>query len=602
MREYTTPELVTVADDATLTDAMFSAAARVPDKVLFRRKVDEQFRPVTTKEFADLVVGVAGGLVARGVEPGDRVGIMSRTRYEWAVVDYAVWAAGAVTVPVYETSSPDQVGWILSDSGAKLLVVETDALAETVEQARSHAPALGDVLVIDDGALDALVAAGTAAGTTADDLAARRVGVVADSFATLIYTSGTTGRPKGCELAHRAMIFDAEASGAAVPEVVHPEAVALLFLPLAHVYARSLLVAAVQTPFELAFVSDASTLLADLPKVRPTFLLAVPRVFEKVHAGARLKAHAESGAKGKIFDAAEATAIAYSSSLDTGGPGLWLKLKHAAFDKLVYGKLRAALGGRTTHAASGGAPLGARLGHFFRGIGLTVLEGYGLTETSAAATANPSGAAKIGTVGRPLPGTTVRIADDGEILFKGPQVFSGYWQNETATKESLDAGGFLHTGDVGELDDEGYLKITGRKKELLVTAGGKNVAPAPLEHLVQAHPLVSQVMVVGDQQPFIAALITIDPDTFPAWKATNGKPAEATVADLRDDPDLRATVQSAVDAANQKVSKAESIRKFSILPDDFTVEGGEMTPSLKVKRGVVMDRYSGVVDEIYTAH
>jgi long-chain acyl-CoA synthetase len=597
VREYTTPELVTVPDEATLTDAVFDNAGRVPDKVIIRYKVGSDFRGITAKEFANRVEQVAAGLVARGVGPGDRVAVMSRTRYEWTVVDYAAMAAGAVTVPIYETSSADQVEWIIRDAEIVLAVVEDARHAKIVERARAGAPTLAHVLVIDEGALDALAAEG--AGAPAGELARRRRGVHADSLATVIYTSGTTGRPKGCELTHRALLFDADVSVAALPELFSPDACSLLFLPLAHVFARVLAVSNVQGAFELAYAPDTTTLLADLPAVRPTFLLAVPRVFEKVHAGAKRKAHAAGAAKGKIFDAAEAAAIAYSRSLDGGGPGLDLRLRHALFDRLVYRKLRAALGGRARFAVSGGAPLGERLGHFFRGVGFTVLEGYGLTETSAAATANRSATARIGTVGQPLPGVTVRIAEDGEVLIRGPLLFRGYHNNETATKDALDPGGFLHTGDVGSLDDDGYLRITGRKKEILVTAGGKNVAPAPLEHIVKAHPLVSQAMIVGDRRPFVAALVTIDPDAFGAWKADRGKPAQARVADLRADPDLRADVATAVDAANRTVSKPESIRAFVVLADDFTVEGGELTPSLKIKRNVVAERYADVIDEIY---
>jgi long-chain acyl-CoA synthetase len=363
------------------------------------------------------------------------------------------------------------------------------------------------------------------------------------------------------------------------------------------VYARVLQVAVIQGGYDAAYTPDTATLLPDLAAVRPTFLVSVPRVFEKVHAAARNKAHADG--KGRIFDAAEATAIAYSRSLDNGGPGLLLRIRHALFDRLVYGRLRAALGGRARYACSGGAPLGERLGHFFRGIGFTVLEGYGLTETCAAASANPARGARMGTVGRPLPGVTIRIADDGEVLLRGPILFRGYRGNETATKEALDADGFLHTGDIGELDTDGFLRITGRKKEILVTAGGKNVAPAPLEHRIQSHPLVGQVMLVGDRRPFIGALVTIDPDTFPTWRTAHGKPADATVGDLADDPDLVAEIQGAVDAANSSVSQAEAVKKFVILPNDFTVETGELTPSLKVRRSVVADTYAKAIEEIY---
>ncbi|KJE20965.1 AMP-forming long-chain acyl-CoA synthetase [Frankia torreyi] len=595
MREYTSAPLVTIEDNATLTDAVFRHAAAHPDKILIRHKVAEEFVGMTTREFHDHVVATARGLIARGVETGGRVGILSHTRFEWTVVDYAAWAAGAVCVPIYETSSPSQIEWILRDAGIELLVVENAELAARVEQVRGEAPALRDVLVLSDGALATLAADG--AGVDEDRLAAARAPLGADSLATIIYTSGTTAQPKGCEITHRALLFTAESSIAMLPEVFAPGCSTLLFLPLAHVFARMLQVGLVQGAFELAYTPDSRTLLPDLAKVRPSFLLAVPRVFEKVHAGARLKAHNEG--KGRIFDAAENTAVAYSEALDRGGPGLLLRLRHRLFAALVYGKLQAALGGRARYAISGGAPLGPRLGHFFRGIGFTVVEGYGLTETSAPAAANRPHSVRMGTVGQPLPGVTIRIADDGEILIRGDLLFRAYHHNETATKEALDAEGFLHTGDLGSLDDEGYLRITGRKKELLVTAGGKNVAPAPLEHVIQSHPLISQAMLIGDQRPFIAALVTIDPEGFEHWRDGAGKPAGASVADLVDDVDLRAEVQQAIDAANATVSQAEGIKKFVILPRDFTVETGELTPSLKVRRSLVMDRFGSSVEDLY---
>ncbi|MCM3884812.1 long-chain fatty acid--CoA ligase [Frankia sp. R82] len=617
MREYTSAPAVTIADDATLTEAVFRNARRDPQHVLLRRKEGDRFVPITQAQFADAVTATARGLVARDVAPGARVGILSRTRYEWTVLDYAIWAAGAVTVPIYETSSPDQIEWILADAGVDLLVVEDAELAARVAEVRERVPALRDVLVIDaapgsdtavradgaartDGGAGALaVLAEAGASVDEERLAAARATQNADSLATIIYTSGTTARPKGCEITHRALLFIAADVVAMLPSMFAVESSTLLFLPLAHVFARMLQVGVVQGAFELSYSPDSRTLVADLALTRPTFLLAVPRVFEKVFAGARTKAHGEG--RGRIFDAAERTAVAYSEALDHGGPGLPLKLRHRVFDTLVYRKLRAALGGRAQIAVSGGAPLSPRLGHFYRGIGFIVLEGYGLTETSAPATANRPGAIRMGTVGQPLPGVTVRIADDGEVLIRGPLLFRGYRNNETATKEALDSEGFLHTGDLGQLDDDGYLRIVGRKKELLVTAGGKNVAPAPLEHVIASNPLVSQAMLVGDGRPYIAALVTLEPDAFTRWRDQTGRPATADLASLVDDPDLRAEVQGSVDAANRTVSRAESVRRFVILPDDFTVEGGELTPSLKVRRSLVLERYADAVESLYPA-
>jgi len=601
VREFTSPALVTVADDATLTDRVLGLADGHADDVLIRHKVDGRFVDLTAGQFVELVLAVAGGLVAHGIGPGDRVAVMSRTRYEWTVLDYAVWAAGAVTVPIYETSSAEQVAWILTDAEVSLAVVETPKLASLVALVRAEAPTLREVLVLDPesgqrGALEILRADG--AGVTSEQLARARSGVRADSPATLIYTSGTTGRPKGCELSHRALLFDALAGIAVAPDVFNGAASTLLFLPLAHIFARLVQNIGIQAGLPIAYTSDTKTLLEDLGKAKPTYVLAVPRVFEKVHAGARQKAHSEG--KGRIFDAAEATAVAYSQALDTGsGPGLALRARHALFDRLVYRRLRAALGGQVRYAVSGGAPLGDRLGHFFRGVGVTILEGYGLTETSGAVTVNRPDNVRVGTVGLPLPGVTVRIADDGEVLVGGPLLLRGYHANETATKEALDADGFFRTGDLGSLDADGFLRITGRKKEILVTAGGKNVAPAPLEHRLRTHPLVSQAMVIGDQRPFVAALLTLDEDALPHWLTAHGRPADIPASALVDDAEVLADLQGAVDSANASVSHAEAIKKFTVLPADFTVESGELTPSLKVRRALVMEKYARAVTDIY---
>jgi long-chain acyl-CoA synthetase len=427
----------------------------------------------------------------------------------------------------------------------------------------------------------------------------RRHAVGADDMATIIYTSGTTGRPKGCILTHRNMLTDiANAIPGLRSSMFYEGASTLLFLPLAHSFARLVQIGVVQARVRMGHTADIRNLVAELQSFRPTFVLSVPRVFEKVYNGARQRAEADG--RGAIFGRAERVAIAYSRALDAGGPSLLLRAQHALFDRLVYGRLRAALGGQCRAAISGGAPLGERLAHFFRGIGVTIYEGYGLTETSPACTVSLENAYKIGTVGRPLPSTTVGIADDGEILIRGDHVFKGYWNNEAATAEAIDPDGWFHTGDLGELDDDGYLRITGRKKELIVTAGGKNVAPTVLEDRIRSHPLISQCMVVGDRQPFIAALVTIDEEALPAWRKEHDKPADAGVGELRDDPDLRAAVQSAIDGANKAVSKAEAVRVFRILPRDFSETTGELTPSLKVKRAVVLKEYADEIAAIYT--
>jgi long-chain acyl-CoA synthetase len=588
-----------VTAEAILTDALLSNAAEAGDAIAMRRRSGDGWQDITWTEFLAQVRALAKGLVAKGVAPGDRVTLMSKTRYEWTLADYAIWYAGAITVPIYETSSSEQVAWILGDSGAVALIAETDQHATLADAVRDQAPVLRDIWKIEAGDLDAVVTAG--AEISDDELETRRSSLRGDSLATIIYTSGTTGRPKGCELTHSNFVFDAASSTAGLDRLFDgPEASTLLFLPLAHVFARLIEVGCVARRVTLGHTADIKNLLPDLAEFKPTFVLAVPRIFEKVFNGAHTKAHSESPIKGRIFDQAERTAIAYSQGLQAGRIPPLVKLQHGLFDKLVYVKIRELLGGKVAYAVSGGGPLGARLGHFFRGVGITVLEGYGLTESTAGATLNLPHAIRVGSVGRPLAGTTVKIAEDGEVLISGGNVFAGYWQNETATKETIDEDGFLRTGDIGELDSDGYLSITGRKKELIVTAGGKNVAPAVLEDRLRSNPLVSQCMVVGDAKPFIACLITIDAEALPFWLKTHGKPEDTSVEALIEDPELRAAVQEAVDEANKAVSHAESIRKFAILPCDFTEEGGQLTPSLKLKRSVVMKEFATEVEALYS--
>jgi long-chain acyl-CoA synthetase len=586
--------MVELANDSALPDAVFDNAAANPDDVVFTRKVDGRWAPVTAKEFATEVSALAAGLVAAGVGPGDRVGLMSKTRYEWTLVDYAIWSAGAVTVPIYETSSAEQVQWNLGDSGAVAVVVESPAHQATLEEVRDQLPDLRSSWQIDAGGLEELAASGRDVPDA--DLEARRKALTPDDLATIIYTSGTTGRPKGCELTHRNLLGTGRSANVVLPELFNPEGSTLLFLPLAHVFARLIQVACVESRARMGHTADIKALLADFATFQPTFILSVPRVFEKVYNTAKQKAHGDG--KGKIFDRAEAVAISYSEALDKGGAGVLLKLQHGLFDKLVYSKLRAAMGGKVAWAVSGGAPLGARLGHFYRGIGITILEGYGLTETSASGTLNTPAQIRIGTVGRPAPGVTIRIAEDGEILMQGLHVYGGYWHNEKATGETI-VDGWFHTGDIGELDKDGFLKITGRKKELIVTAGGKNVAPAVLEDRLRSHPIVSQCMVVGDQKPYIACLVTLDPEGLPGWLKGRGKDESMTPAQAAKDPDVVAEVQTAVDQANKAVSKAEAIRKFEILAEDWTEEGGQLTPSMKLKRSVVIKQYADEVEKLY---
>jgi len=606
VREYSIPALAEIPATANLAKVVFRRAAEQPQAVMLRRPGPSgpagEWTDVTASQFRDEVTALAKGLVAVGIEPGDRVALMSHTRYEWTLIDYAIWTTGATVVPVYETSSAEQAEWILSDSGARALFVETAAFEQVIEGFRDRVPALEHIWQIEAGteaSLNSLTQAG--AGVEDQVIAERAAAAKAADLATVIYTSGTTGRPKGCELTHQNLLSAVRNAflGPLTDFTSMEDSGTLLFLPLAHVFARIIEVGCIEAGIVLGHCGDINALLPALAAFRPTFILAVPRVFEKVYNSAEQKAVSEK--KGAIFGRAARTAIAYSQGLDApGGPGFGLRAQHALFDRLVYAKLRAALGGRAGYAVSGGAALTERLCHFFRGVGVTVLQGYGLTETTAAATVNRPDRNKIGTVGQPLPGVGIKIDQDGEILIQGGLVFPGYWHNETATKETFAGEGWFRTGDLGELDDEGFLTITGRKKEIIVTAGGKNVAPAVLEDRLRSHALISQTMVVGDGRPYIAALITLDPEAFGPWKARHGKPADATIASLRDDPDLIADVQAAVDDANQAVSRAESIRRVRILDDDFTVESGQLSAKLGIRRSVLAKDFAADIDMLYS--
>ena len=599
MTESVVPLVVETDRGTNLNDLLARRVAATPDKVLIERKTSPggPWLPMTAREYDAHIVAVAKGLVACGIQPGDRVAIMARTRYEWSLLDWAVWGAGAVGVPVYETSSAEQVLWILSDSGSSYAVVENAAHAATVAEVRDRVPAVRDVLVIDEGAVDALVTAG--ASVPDEEIVRRRHLARLDDLATIIYTSGTTGRPKGAELSHGNFVELAANAVRKLQVVVTGENVrTLLFMPLAHVFARFIHVLTVQAGAVLAHTPDTKSLVPDMQSFRPTFVLSVPRVFEKVYNSAEQSA--ATGFKRGIFQRAAKTAIVYSRALDLPrGPSPWLRLQHLVADALVLRKIRAALGGQVEWAISGGAPLGERLGHFFRGVGLRVLEGYGLTETTAPLCVNLPERTKIGTVGPALPGTALRIADDGEIEAKGIGVFRGYHDNPAATADAM-ADGWFRTGDLGELDDDGFLRITGRKKEIIVTAGGKNVAPSVLEDRLRGHPLVSQVVVVGDQRPFIGALITLDPEGVPGWLTAHGKPA-MSLAEAADDPDVRASLDRAVERTNQAVSRAESIRKYRILPTDLTIANGYLTPKLSVRRTEVLKDFADEIEALYSA-
>ncbi|WP_420113918.1 AMP-dependent synthetase/ligase [Pseudactinotalea sp.] len=594
MDTFAAPPIVTTPDEMSVGDLLADHANRTPDKVLVERLVDGTWRPVTAAEMHATATAIAKGLIASGVEAGDRVAIMARTRPEWTFLDFGIWYAGAVPVPVYETSSPSQTAWILSDSGAVAAVAEHADHEAVIEKARKKAPDVKHVWQIDGGALEQLAAAGVDVGD--EVVRERRDAVRLGDLATVIYTSGTTGKPKGAELSHGNFVeLTRNAVEALGSQILHADSRTLLFMPLAHVFARFVEVLCIAAGVPQGHTPDTKTLMADIGTFRPTFILSVPRVFEKVYNSSEAKAAA--GGKIKIFQWAAKTAQDYSRSLETGGPGFALKLQHKVADKLVLHKIRDALGGQAAFAISGGAPLGERLGHFFRGVGLTVLEGYGLTETTAPLSVNVPAKAKIGTVGPPLPGTSIKIGADGEILAQGVGVFAAYHGNEDATNEAIEDGWF-HTGDIGELDSDGYLKITGRKKELIVTAAGKNVVPSQLEDRLRSHPLISQCLVVGDQRPFVAALITLDGEMLPSWLSNHSLP-EMGVTEAAKHPEVLAALQRAVDRTNAKVSRAESIRKFEVLTDDFTIDNDYLTPSLKVKRAKVLGDYANLVDDVY---
>ena len=596
MNSYDVPIRVESPTSQNVTEILLERVAHNPQHALFSRKnPDGSWRNVTSAEFLDEVRTLAKGLIAAGIKPGQAVALMSRTRYEWTMIDFAVWFAGGVVVPIYESSSPAQIEWILSDSDAVALFVENDEHVARFEKIKGQTPRVKMVWRIDSADFTELHKSG--AGVSDADLETARSSAELSDLATIVYTSGTTGNPKGCELTHRSFVDHCRNAALEVPEIANDKQHSLIFVPLAHILGRYVAVLCVHAGIRVGHLPDTTKVAAELPAFKPTFLLAVPRVFEKVYNNAELKA--EAGGKGKIFRSAAQVAIDYSRAMDNPkGPDFSLKLKYKVFDKLVFGKLRAAMGGQVRYAISGGAPLGERLGHFFRGIGLIVLEGYGLTETAAAAAIGRVSWQKIGKVGRALPGTGIKIADDGEVWLRGINVMRGYWRNESATREAFE-GDWFRTGDIGELDEDGFLTITGRKKEILVTAGGKNVPPAPIEDPLRAHPLIGQVVVIGDAKPFIAALISLDPEMVPVWLEQNGITEKLTLAEAAKHPKIREELQAAVDEVNQKFSRAEQVRAFEILDVELTEASGHLTPSLKIKRATVLKDFQLQVDRIY---
>ena len=562
---------------------------------------------VTAKEFQDEVFAVAKGIISVGVEQGDRVALLSNTRYEWAVLDFAIWAAGAVSVPIYSSSSLSQIEWIIEDSGAVLAITETPdhtdlmknlVIGEDGTPAIKGSPSkLRRILEINSSALETLKFEGR---ELSDELVWERIHATkAADLASLVYTSGTTGRPKGCELSHYHWLAEVRALITNdIGAIAMPGSRLLTFLPLAHVLARAVHLAFAVTGATQSHWSDFSTLTLELQRSRPNLILGVPRVFEKVRNAAAANAADGGAIKRIMFERAENAAIEYSMALDTAeGPSKSQVMAHKVFDKLVYSKIRAAVGGDVQYAITGGSAMGQELLHFFRGVGMTIYEGYGLTESAAAAAVDFTDQ-KIGTVGKPMGGMTIKINEDGEIMLKGEMLFQGYWNNPEATAEALHDGWF-NTGDLGELLESGHLVITGRKKDLIVTAGGKNVSPGPMEDIIRAHPLVSQAMVVGDGKPFVGLLVTLDPDMLKRWKLNHNIAESRTVSEIATDPALRAEIQDAVNNANATVSHSEAIKRFYILDRDLTEEADELTPTLKVKRNVVVRRYADAIDHIY---
>ena len=597
MVQFEVPAVVPADPDANIADILVKRVEATPDLALFSVPDADGWRDISAADFQTAVIALAKGFVAAGIQPGEKVGFLARTTYEWTLVDFALFYAGAVMVPIYETSSPSQIQWILEDSGAIALMVESPEHFARVDEVRGDLPLIREVWQMHLGAIDALVAQG--ASVTDAEIERRRGLANGSDIATLIYTSGSTGRPKGCVLTHSNFVELARNAAKSLDEVVQtPGASTLLFITTAHVFARFISILDVHAGVRTGHQPDTRQLLPALGSFKPTFLLAVPRVFEKVYNSAEQKA--EAGGKGKIFRAAADVAIEHSKLLEAGKPiPFGMKLKFALFNKLVYSKLREAMGGKVVYAVSGSAPLGARLGHFFHSLGVVILEGYGLTETTAPATVNLADKSKIGTVGPALPGVGIRLAEDGEIEVRGINVFKEYWNNPQATADAFSEGGWFRTGDLGSFDTEGFLTITGRKKEIIVTAGGKNVSPAALEDPIRANPIVGQVVVVGDQKPFIAALVTLDPEMLPTWLANNNLPASMSLAEAAASPEVRAEVQKAVDAANTRVSRAESIRKFAILDSEWTEASGHLTPKLSIKRNVIMSDFADEIAALY---
>ncbi|PWC07828.1 AMP-dependent synthetase/ligase [Mycetocola zhujimingii] len=596
MEQFDAPAVVAADPNANTTDLLVERVKLTPTAPLFALPVNGGWQDVSGEEFLRQVVALAKGLVAAGIQPGDKIGLMCKTSYEWTLIDFATWFTGAILVPIYETSSPSQVQWNMEDSGAVAVIVETADNFARFDEVHADLPLVRNVWQIALGDLGKLAASGT--DVTDAEIERRRSLAVGSDIATLIYTSGSTGKPKGCVITHANFVELSRNSAVALHEVVDGKngASTLLFITLAHIFARFISVLNVHAGVKTGHQPDTKQLLPSLGSFKPTYLLAVPRVFEKVYNSAEQKA--EAGGKGKIFRAAADVAVEYSKAKQAGKVPFALRAKYLAFDKLVFNKLRTAMGGNVRHAVSGSAPLGSRLGHFFHSLGIEILEGYGLTETTAPATVGRPGKTPIGTVGPPLPGVSIRTLDDGEIEVKGLNVFKEYWKNPEATAEAFNDGWF-RTGDLGAFDADGNLTITGRKKEIIVTAAGKNVAPAALEDPIRSNPVVGQVVVIGDQRPFISALITLDSEMIGTWLGNNGEDSGLSLVNASKNPAVLAEIQRAIDFANTRVSRAESIRKFVVLATEFTEASGHLTPKLSIKRHVILKDFAGDIEGIY---
>ena len=604
MKVFSSPAEVIVDPSLNLTSLVERHRANSADPVLYRRQMSPgNWQPVRASEFYRMVADLAKGMIAAGIRPGDRVGIMSRTRFEWTVIDFAIWYAGAISVPVYETNAPAQASWALSHSEAIAVFVEDEKLLGRIKEAEELSASAEEPMqlkhrwVIENGDLDELSA--RASEVSDEQLEQARSRATCDDIATIVYTSGTTGRPKGCPLTHGNFLNLSANTRFVESEIANPRNSSILFLPLAHVLARLIQVLALDAGVVIGHSPNIKNLAADLDSFKPTMLLVVPRVFEKVYEGAKAKAEKGGSLNKALFDRSVDIAIAWSKAKVTGHVSFKLAAQYALYDRLVYSKLRAALGGQLHYAVSGGGPLGERLAHFFHAVGVQVIEGYGLTETCAPIAAGRITPYQIGRIGPLLPGAEGTIAEDGELLVRGVGVMKGYYKNPEEDAQAFTEDGWLRTGDLAEFDEAGLLKIVGRKKEIIVTAGGKNVIPGIAENHLRTSPLVSQAMLVGDEKPFIAALVTLDPDTLPEQLEHLGLPRSLSIPEAAVHPAVRAAVQRIVDEANQLVSRAEGIREFRIMNRDLTEEDGYLTPSHKIRRAKVLQDFSSYVDEMY---